>query len=224
MTKLSMFFKNFFSLLKAIAKYPHLDWRSIASEFNSSRADNGTYLTTPYHLNQVSVGYGTAIGRNSFISYTTIGKFCSLGPNLVCGWGIHPLNGISINPAFYSTKKQNGFTFSDTDKIDERKPIQIGNDVFIGANVTVLDGVSIGNGAVIGAGAVVSKNIPPYAVAVGCPIQILKYRFSPEIIKELEEIQWWDKDPSFLKKVEQQFFDVEGFISTVRTHTVNNHI
>ena len=44
---------------------------------------------------------------------------------------------------FYSILKQNGITLSKVNKIEERKKIIIGNDVFIGANVTVLDGVTI---------------------------------------------------------------------------------
>ena len=105
-------------------------------------------------------------------------------------------------------------TMSDHDKVEERKPIVIGNDVFIGANVTVLDGVTIGDGAVIGAGAVVSKDIPPYAVAVGCPIRIMKYRFDPEQIEALRHIEWWNFDDEKLKKVEQLFFDVNQFIQS----------
>ena len=143
---------------------------------------------------------------------TTIGKFCSIGPNLVCGWGIHPTDGISTSPMFYSTREQNGITLSNTDKIEERKPISIGNDVFIGANVTVLDGVTIGDGAIIGAGAVVSKYIPPYAIAVGCPIKIIRYRFDEEKIKALRKIEWWNFDEEKLKQVEKLFFDVELFI------------
>lgn len=146
------------------------------------------------------------------MSMTNIGKFCSIGPNLVCGWGIHPINGISTAPMFYSTKKQNGMTLSTVDKVEERKPISIGNDVFIGANVTVLDGVTIGDGAVIGAGAVVSKDIPPYAVAVGCPIRIIKYRFEHDQIDELQRIKWWEFDEEKLKEVEKMFFDVDEFI------------
>lgn len=116
---------------------------------------------------------------------------------------------------FYSTKKQNGTTLSETDKIEERKRIIIGNDVFIGANVTVLDGVTIGDGAVIGAGAVVSKDIPPYAVAVGCPIRIIKYRFENEQIEALKKLEWWNFDDERLKEVERFFFDVDGFIQYV---------
>ena len=114
---------------------------------------------------------------------------------------------------FYSTRKQNGYTLSKEDKIEERKPIVIGNDVFIGANVIVLDGVTIGNGAVIGAGAVVSKDIPPYAIVVGCPIKIIKYRFNDEIINKLESIQWWNDDANQVL-IEKNFFDVENFIES----------
>ena len=143
---------------------------------------------------------------------TKIGKFCSIGPNFFCGWGVHPTNGISTSPMFYSTKKQNGITLSLEDKIDERKQIIIGNDVFIGANVTILDGITIGDGAVIGAGAVVSKDIPPYAVAVGCPIKVLRFRFEDDVIMKLQRIKWFDFDEEKLRDVERLFFNVNEFI------------
>lgn len=172
-------------------------------------------LCAPYSLLESTVGRCTYIACNSQVSNASIGSFCSIGPNFLCGWGIHPLNGISTSPMFYSTKKQNGTTLSETDKIEERKRIIIGNDVFIGANVTVLDGVTIGDGAVIGAGAVVSKDIPPYAVAVGCPIRIIKYRFENEQIEALKKLEWWNFDDERLKEVERFFFDVDGFIQYV---------
>ena len=59
---------------------------------------------------------------------------------------------------------------------------KIGNDVWIGANVTVLKGVKIGNGAIIGAGSVVTKDILSYAIAVGVPAKVVKYRYSKEDI------------------------------------------
>ena len=158
------------------------------------------------------IGNYTYIAENAILNNTTIGKFCSIGTNLISGWGIHPLNGISTHPMFYSTKKQNGLTLSEIDKIDELLPINIGNDVFIGMNVTILDGVTIGDGAVIGAGAVVSKNVPPYAIAVGNPIQIIKYRFDDEIIGKLNKIKWWDYNIEELSSVEQDFFDINEFV------------
>lgn len=172
-----------------------------------------TKFHEPYTIVDSRIGKGTYISNNSKIVGATIGKFCSIGPNLVCGWGIHPTDGISTSPYFYSTTKQNGYTLAKENLVEERKPVLIGNDVFIGANVTILDGVTIGDGAIIGAGAVVSKNIPPYAIAVGSPIEIKKYRFSDEQIKALLKIKWWDFDDEILKDINIMFFDIDGFIN-----------
>ena len=53
-------------------------------------------------------------------------------------------------------------------------PIVIGKNVWIGDKVTILPNVTIGDGAIITANAVVTKNIPAYAIAVGCPAKIVK--------------------------------------------------
>ena len=113
---------------------------------------------------------------------------------------------------FYSDAKQNGMTLCDENKIEEAKQTTIGNDVFIGANVTVLDGVKIADGAVIGAGAVVVEDVPPYAIAVGVPAKVVKYRFDESTIQALLEKQWWDGTEEELKKVERNFWDVDVFI------------
>lgn len=55
-------------------------------------------------------------------------------------------------------------------------PVKIGNDVWIGAGAKVLGGVTIGDGCVVGAGAVVTKDLPPYAMAVGVPAKVTGYR------------------------------------------------
>ena len=170
-------------------------------------------LYGPYHVSDSKIGDYTYVSINSYISKANIGKFCSIGPNFLCGWGIHPITGISSQPMFFSTAKQNGFSLSKKNKIEERKEINIGNDVFIGANVLVLDGVTIGDGVVIGAGAVVNKDIPPYAVAVGCPIRIVKYRFDEDKINRFMKLKWWDWNDERLKTVEENFFDVDTFLN-----------
>lgn len=53
----------------------------------------------------------------------------------------------------------------------------ISDDCWLGHNVTVLDGVTIGKESIIGAGSVVSKDIPPYSIAVGAPAPVIKSRF-----------------------------------------------
>ncbi len=192
----------------------NLHWDILGDWQANVNVGKNVKLYSRHCISNCTIGDYTYIAPNSIISMTTIGKFCSIGPNLLCGWGIHPTNGISTAPMFYSTMQQNGMTLSSEDKIEERKPIVIGNDVFIGANVTILDGVTIGDGAVIGAGAVVSKDIPPYAVAVGCPIRVIKHRLSQEQIECLMRIKWWNFDDEKLKDVEKHFFDIDSFINT----------
>ena len=75
-----------------------------------------------------------------------------------------------------------------------KSPIIIGSDVYIGANafINASKVTSIGDGAIIGSGAVVLEDVPPYAVVVGVPAKIKRYRFSPEMIEILLRVKWWD--------------------------------
>jgi virginiamycin A acetyltransferase len=184
----------------------------IKEEFVNSTSGNNVKLYPPYRIVNSEIGNYTYIAENSILHNTNVGKFCSIGPNLLCGWGIHPTNGLSTHPMFYSTKKQNGISLSDIDKVEETKRIYIGNDVFIGMNVSILDGVKIGDGAVIGAGALVSKDIPAYAVAVGNPIKIIKYRFDESTIEQLLQIKWWEFKHEDLHLIEKHFFEVDEFV------------
>lgn len=59
---------------------------------------------------------------------------------------------------------------------DVPKPIFIGNDVWLGADVKVLAGVCIGDGCIVGAGSIVTKDLPPYTIAVGSPAKVIKQR------------------------------------------------
>lgn len=184
----------------------------IRSEKYKVELSKNTRINAPFYLHQVSLGDYSYVAKNSSITNTEIGKFTSIGPNFSAGLGIHPTNGISTSPMFYSTAKQNGITLTQKNKIEESKPITIGNDVFIGANVTVLDGVSIGDGAVVGAGAVVNKDIPPYAIAVGVPARVVKYRFEKDQIEKLQKVGWWNFEEAKLRDIERCFFDLNIFI------------
>lgn len=171
-----------------------------------------TKVYPPFFLHNVELGDYSYVAKNSNIHNCKIGKFCSIGPNVCCGMGIHPTNGISTAPMFYSMKKQNGVTLCKENKFVETKPIIIGNDVFIGANVILIEGVVVGDGAVIGAGAIVTEDIPPYAVAVGVPAKVVKYRFDEDKINALLEKQWWNGAEEELKEVERCFWDIEAFL------------
>lgn len=118
-----------------------------------------------------------------------IGKFCSLGPNLLIILGSeHRSDWISTYPFNALNNKFRYIKGHPSTKGD----ITIENDVWIGANVTILSGVKIGNGAIIGANSLVSKDVLPYSIFSGNPAKFIKFRFDAEVIKRLEEISWWD--------------------------------
>jgi serine acetyltransferase len=97
---------------------------------------------------------------------------------------------------------------------DEKKPIHIGHDVWIGARVFIRDGVKIGNGAVVAAGSVVVKDVPDYAIVGGVPAKIIRYRFSEEMIAELLNLKWWEWPEEKLRKAQPYIAqkDVRKFI------------
>lgn len=153
------------------------------------------------------------IGENTYVSSTCriidkksrIGKFCSIADNVWIGTGIHPINTLTSSPVAYSNIDHltNGIVMPDDKKFTFQgtKPVKVGNDVWIGLNVVVMGGVEIGDGAVIGSGAVVTKNIPPYAVAVGVPAKVIKYRFPEETIQRLLKTRWWDQPEDVIKSL-----------------------
>lgn len=128
--------------------------------------------------------------------------------------GGHNINYASIFPFYYREKSlfQNANTFDAPDSPET----VIGNDVWIGNGVTILSGNTIGDGAVIGAGAVVSKDIPPYAIAVGNPIRIIKYRFDKETISKLIASQWWDLPEDKINEALPYLNDVNKFLKKIK--------
>jgi acetyltransferase-like isoleucine patch superfamily enzyme len=185
--------------------------------------------TSPLPLNEISfsakifygadlvntkIGDYSYIGKHSIVHNTTIGKFCSIGPNVVIGYGEHPINFVSTSPVFYQSttsfdiKPSKDLYFGHSD-------IDIGSDVWIGANCVLKNGISIGHGAIIGAGAVVTKSVPPYAVVVGVPGKVIKYRFDDATIKDLLVVEWWKWDLEKIKSYHADFgtSDVNGFLN-----------
>lgn len=80
-------------------------------------------------------------------------------------------------------------------------PIIIGDDVWIGYGAIILSGVKIGKGSVIGAGSVISKDVPPFAIVAGNPAKVVKFRFSENIINELN--RWDYKNINISKAINQ---------------------
>jgi acetyltransferase-like isoleucine patch superfamily enzyme len=143
-----------------------------------------------------------------------IGKKCSIAMNCTFTLSNHLLDTFSTHPSdrhLFPHKKGNTSSYSKGDII-------IKNDVWIGVNSTILDGITIGNGAVIAAGAVVTKDVPPYAIVGGNPAKIIKYRFSKEIIDEIENSKFWDMDINTINKFDIHTKDIRSLLDKVKEY------
>ncbi|MCZ7447479.1 chloramphenicol acetyltransferase [Agrobacterium rhizogenes] len=139
---------------------------------------------------------------------TVIGSFCSIGQRVVIGHGNHPKAFLSTSPFFYfdelGFKSQKMPTYDGFWYIE---PVIIGNDVWIGDGAWIKNGVKIGDGAIIGARAVVTRDVPPYAIVVRSPAQVIDYRFDEDTIQTLLASKWWDLPDDVIRQI--PFDDIE---------------
>jgi acetyltransferase-like isoleucine patch superfamily enzyme len=169
----------------------------------------------------VEVGRGSKsvpyIIRAESTDRVKIGNYCSIarGVVLITHPGHYPPKGMEDRRvATFPVHRIRGHGFLPRYYLKEpRNFVVIGNDVTIGANAIILPGVTVGDGAIIGAGAVVAHDVPPFAVVAGVPAKVLKYRFSPEQIKKLLHIAWWNWDEKKIFDNMDYFYEnVNAFI------------
>lgn len=133
--------------------------------------------------------HGGCFVPHSFGRNTRIGRYTSIARSAFAATLDHPTEFKGMHGFFFNSN------LGYTDHVREYSHLTIGNDVWLGHNAVIGSNVaSIGDGAVIGAGAVVFKDVPPYAVVVGNPGRVVRYRFSAETISRLLEEKWWEQD------------------------------
>lgn len=193
----------------------------------SSIVDKRAKVNRTVKVFKSSIGRYSYIGKNSSLINAEIGSFCSISSGVCVGMGNHDLKKLSTSPLF--TEKYNGTGHSWTDQvIFPFDRVIVGNDVWIGGRAMIIGGKRIGNGAVIGAGAVVTKDVPPYAIVGGVPARIIGYRFSEEVIAQLEQLQWWNLPDDVLKECITLFqidsIDIDALTKIVRGYQLHEHI
>ncbi|WP_432718878.1 CatB-related O-acetyltransferase [Pectinatus frisingensis] len=190
------------------------------SEINYANFDTSVRKLNVDDNNQTiaTLGPGSYLVNGSFEygsprAHLLIGRYCSLGHRLIFEIGLnHNYKKVSSYPFNELNTKINSGTINHDFEANHYQII-IGNDVWIGCDVIILGGAHIGNGAIIGAGSVVAGSIPPYAIAVGNPAKVIKYRFSHDIIEKLQNIKWWYwdknkiKDNLFLMETPKKFIE-----------------
>lgn len=127
------------------------------------QADADTFINQPFYCDY---GKHIRLGKRFFANFhltildeaiVTIGDDCFLGPNVSIYTACH-----STNPTERNTRRE------------WAEPVNIGNSVWIGGDVTILPGVTIGDNCTIGAGSVVTRDIPANSIAVGNPARVIK--------------------------------------------------
>ena len=189
-----------------------------------TRAITGKMNDTGRFFPALTFGAGSYLAGATYPSLTyrnhvLIGKFCALANFIYFNLGQnHDYRKVSTYP-FDAPQFEQLKVYTEGNNlpiwkkpVPQHRQIIIGNDVWIGDNVTIMGGVIIGNGAVIGSNAVVAKNVPPYAIVVGNPARVIKYRFEPEIIEKLQQIKWWNWDVEKIRRNVPLMENVEKFV------------
>ena len=153
--------------------------------------------------------YGVDVGIHSVVPCawkpqvlhpgTTVGRYSFLEDTVRTYTRDHPLNTKSSHGVFYNPLL-GWSTVGPAPSLESRR-LEIGNGVRIGHNAIILRPTRrIGDGAVIAAGAVVYDDVPPFAVVEGNPAQVVRFRYSAEVIEEITASRWWEMAPRELKQ------------------------
>ncbi len=164
------------------------------------------------------------IGDHSYINGLTIyswgnsakvsiGKYCSIADEVTfIAGGEHKKDWVSSFPFIDRWQLTDHVRIEEVESSQTKGDIFIGHDVWIGHGATILSGITVGDGAVIGAMSVIAKDVPPYAVVVGNPAKIIKYRFNSSMIDDFLKIQWWNWSDDQVEQAQSWFSLPEKFI------------
>ena len=168
-------------------------------------------------LNEVTMGDYSYVVNDGQITYTTIGKFCSIAAMTRINPGNHPMHRATQAHFTYRASAYFPGESDDADFFAWRRAhhCTIGHDVWLGHGAIVLPGRKIGTGSVIAAGAIVTKDVAPYTIVAGNPARPVRRRFSEAVEDGLMDLAWWNWDHEMLRQALPDFrkLPVEDFLS-----------
>ncbi|HEX4298281.1 MAG TPA: CatB-related O-acetyltransferase, partial [Devosia sp.] len=169
-------------------------------------------------LRDTRVGAYSYVANGTEIIHASIGRYCSIARDALINPGNHPAGWLTTSTIPYSDLFGRNHLRGGSDSFTRYRPVDIGNDVWIGARAGIMGGVSIGDGAIVGYGAVVTADVPAYAIVGGTPARIIRYRFDERLIAELLAFRWWRFDlPAALRDgLEISWADPARALETLR--------
>lgn len=183
-----------------------LEWQAELKERNGLSFKNNSYISHLAEIHEVSgeIGDDTMIGAGVLIRSAQIktGKNCSVNTYAYLQGKIKMGDNVRIGPKANIIAHNHGH-FDITVPICEQDNtsvgIEIGDDVWIGANSVITDGVKVGSHSIIAAGAVVTKDVPDYTIVGGTPAKVIKNR---------AEVYFKDKLSDFCNTVSSQLENI----------------
>jgi phosphonate metabolism protein (transferase hexapeptide repeat family) len=168
-------------------------------------------------LHEVAMNDYSYVVNDSQITYTTIGKFCSIAAMTRINPGNHPMHRASQAHFTYRASAYFAGESDDSEFFEWRRAhhIRIGHDVWIGHGAIILPGRNVGTGAVVAAGAIVTKDVPAYTIVAGNPARPVKRRFAEDVAGRLAELAWWNWDHETLRSALPDFrkLAIENFLA-----------
>ena len=161
--------------------------------------------------------------HSAFDTHLSVGRYTSISWRVSIMGSGHPVDWASLHPFSHNARPLHGIGAYLTDNASSLRmtpfdqgpqAINVGHDVWIGAESMIKRGVTIGDGAIIGARSIVTKDVPPYAIVVGSPARIVRYRFDEQLIEDLRGSEWWRYGPDVLQNLDVR--DPVGFLERLR--------
>lgn len=186
------------------------------SSFEHTGIDGGltferpAFLHGPRRIKHCSLGAFTLIngGGSTSMYRCRLGRYAQIGEAVILGPPEHPQDWFSNHPfaftreqylpSMYRMPEFERLAPDGSESIDYVQSVPsdtwIGHEAYVGAGAYIKRGVTIGDGAVVGARSVVTRDVPPYAIAVGSPARVTSLRFAESLVARFLALQWWHYD------------------------------